>query len=74
MKKLFASVFNFSIEMASCTQCKGIFGHGCAYVKKDRKRNRKEENMNLSIFIIFRPENLVHGFYVGQINCSLRIL
>ena len=24
--------------------------------------------MNLSIFIIFRPENLVHGFYVDKLT------
>ena len=24
--------------------------------------------MNLSIFVIFRPENLVHGFYVDKLT------
>ena len=78
MKKLFASVFNFSSEMASCTQLmlrRDILTWLYLRHKKfDRKRNRKEEKIYLPIFIIFRSENLVHGFYVGQINSSLRML
>ena len=68
MKKLFASVFNFPLKWHHACNERDILTWLCLRHKKDRKRNRKEEKMNLSIFIIFRPENLVHGFYVDKLT------